>query len=77
MNFISNGQRVGDRVLDPGWSDYRQIAYYSVYEVANLIRNKNAIGVILGNGRHIKKYGYDSPKLIFKWKFIMKGVVMI
>lgn len=68
-----NGQRVGDRVLDPGWSDYHQIAYYSVYEVANLIRNKNAIGVILGNGRHIKKYGYDSPKLIFKMEIYYEG----
>ena len=61
-----NGQKVGDRVLDPCWSDYHQIAYYSVYEVADLISDKNAIGVILGNGRHIKKYGYDFPKLIFK-----------
>jgi len=46
-------------VLDPAWSDYRQIAYYSIYEVTHLIQSHNAIGVILGNGRHIKKYGYD------------------
>ncbi|MGC8746870.1 MAG: family 78 glycoside hydrolase catalytic domain [Candidatus Saccharicenans sp.] len=60
-----NGRRIGDSRLDPCWSDYRQVAFYSVYEVTELISDKNAIGVILGNGRHIKKYGYDQPKLIF------------
>ncbi|MGC8892485.1 MAG: family 78 glycoside hydrolase catalytic domain [Candidatus Saccharicenans sp.] len=61
-----NGRRIGDSRLDPCWSDYRQVAFYSVYEVTELISDKNAIGVILGNGRHIKKYGYDQPKLIFR-----------
>lgn len=68
-----NGQRVGDRVLDPAWSDYRQIAYYSIYEVTHLIQSQNAIGVILGNGRHIKKYGYGFPKLILKMEIYYAG----
>lgn len=61
-----NGQKIGDRVLEPAWSDYNKVAFYSAYEVSDLIQQKNAIGVILGNGRHIKKYGYDQPKLIFR-----------
>ncbi len=59
-----NGQRIGDRVLDPGWSDYNRVAFYSSYELTDLIQEQNALGVILGNGRHIQKYGYGQPRLL-------------
>ncbi len=58
-----NGEKVGDRVLDPGWTDYRKVALYSTYDIASLLRvGPNAAGVILGNGRHIKNFGYGPPK---------------
>lgn len=60
--FRLNGERVGDRVLDPGWTDYRKRALFSSYDVTGLIREKNAAGLILGNGRHVKDLGYDPPK---------------
>jgi len=60
-----NGKRVGDRVLDPGWTDYKKKVLYSVYDITSFLRNgKNTIGVILGNGRYIEKYGYGPKKLI-------------
>ena len=31
--------------------------------MTGLVRDRNAVGVILGNGRHIRSYGYDAPKL--------------
>lgn len=58
-----NGQKVGDNVLDPGQTDYSKVALYSTYDITDLIRDKNAVGVILGNGRHIESYGYGKPKL--------------
>jgi alpha-L-rhamnosidase len=58
-----NGSKVGTSVLDPGWTDYRKKALYASHDVTGLVRDRNAIGVILGNGRHIKSYGYDAPKL--------------
>jgi len=61
-----NGQRIGQKVLDPVWSDYHQVAYYSAYEVSELIQERNALGVILGNGRYLKKYGYDQPRLALR-----------
>ncbi len=61
-----NGRRVGDRVLDPGWTDYRKAALYSMYDVTGLLDDRNAVAVILGNGRHIKTYGYDGPKLALR-----------
>ncbi|MGD1009057.1 MAG: family 78 glycoside hydrolase catalytic domain [Candidatus Aminicenantales bacterium] len=57
-----NGQKAGDRVLDPGWTDYRRRALYSTFDVTGLLREKNAAGIILGNGRHIRSFGYDAPR---------------
>ncbi|MFC1716078.1 family 78 glycoside hydrolase catalytic domain [Candidatus Poribacteria bacterium] len=46
-----NGQRVGDHVLDPGWTNYSKRVLYSVYDVTDdLQRGGNCIGVMLGNG---------------------------
>ena len=46
-----NGQRVGDHVLDPGWTTYSKRVLYSTYDVTDqLKRGRNALGVILGNG---------------------------
>ena len=58
-----NGAKAGDRVLDPGWTDYKKRALYSTYDVTGLIRAKNAAGVILGNGRHVKSFGYGAPRM--------------
>jgi alpha-L-rhamnosidase len=46
-----NGRRVGDQVLDPGWTNYQKRVYYSAYDVTGLLREgQNAIGVAVGNG---------------------------
>lgn len=61
-----NGQKIGDRVLDPAQTDYRKIAFYATYDLTDAIQRENAIGVILGNGRHVKIYGYGNPRLILQ-----------
>ncbi len=46
-----NGQRVGNDVLAPGWTDYRKRIVYQVYDVTSQVRQGgNAIGAILGGG---------------------------
>jgi len=46
-----NGQRVVDRVLDPGWTAYGKRVFYSVFNVTGLLRKgENVVGVTLGNG---------------------------
>lgn len=48
-----NGSKVGDRVLDPGWTDYDQRVLYSSYNVTDqLVVGANAFGLMLGNGRY-------------------------
>jgi alpha-L-rhamnosidase len=67
-----NGLRVGDRVLDPAQTDYKKVSLYSTYDVTSMLAESAsgkdagefAVGVILGNGRHIKNYGYGHPKVI-------------
>ena len=46
-----NGAKIGDHVLDPGWTDYSRRALYVTYDVTNQVRpGHNAIGIMLGNG---------------------------
>jgi alpha-L-rhamnosidase len=46
-----NGKRVGDHVLDPGFTDYDKRALYVTYDVTGqLLSGANAVGVVLGNG---------------------------
>jgi alpha-L-rhamnosidase len=46
-----NGARVGDRLLDPGWTMYEKRVFYSVYDITRQVRQgRNCVGVLLGNG---------------------------
>lgn len=48
-----NGKQISDRVLEPGWTDYRKTSFYSVYDVTEEIQEgKNGIGVKLGDGMY-------------------------
>jgi len=46
-----NGDRIGDSVLEPAWTNYSKRIFYSVYDVMpQLQEGANCIGVTLGNG---------------------------
>ncbi len=71
-----NGAKVGDNVLDPGWTNYRKSCLYTTYDItSSLLQGKNALGVMLGNGmynvekskRYIKGlWSFGRPKLILQ-----------
>ena len=51
-----NGRKVGDRVLDPLFTDYDKRVVYAAYDVTDrLAAGSNAVGIVLGNG------WYSSP----------------
>lgn len=51
-----NGKRVGDDVLAPGWTDFRQHVKYQTYDVtAQLASGKNVIAALLAPG------WYETP----------------
>jgi len=63
-----NGRRVGDRQLDPGWTDYEKIVLYSTYDITELLRDgENAVGVMLGNGRYSPKEPSNVPPELLKF----------
>ncbi len=46
-----NGKKIGDHVLDPGWTTYKKEVQYVVHDVTDAIRQgNNIVGVMLGNG---------------------------
>jgi len=46
-----NGQRVGDALLTPGWTEYDKRVLYQTWDVTGLLRDgKNAVGATLGAG---------------------------
>ena len=46
-----NGQRVGDNLLEPGYTRYDRRVLYVTHDVTDLLRNgENVLGVMLGNG---------------------------
>jgi alpha-L-rhamnosidase len=49
--FSVNGKPVGDQVLAPGWTDFRQRVYYQTYDVTALLAGgENALGAYLAPG---------------------------
>ena len=48
-----NGRKVGDHVLDPGWTRYDRRSLYVAHDVTDYLKNgANAMGVVLGTGHY-------------------------
>lgn len=53
--FWMNGQKVGDHELDPGWTNYRKLIQYVLFDVTEYLhQGENALGAEVGNGWFIK-----------------------
>ena len=58
-----NGRKVGDHVLDPGFTDYTKRTLYVTHDVTtHMSEGANAVGIVLGNGW----YWMPTPDL---WDF--------
>ncbi|MBB3204792.1 alpha-L-rhamnosidase [Rhodopirellula rubra] len=54
-----NGNRVGDAMFAPGWTDYRQRAYYNTYDVTEMVKQgDNAIGAWVADGWYSGYVGF-------------------
>ncbi len=54
-----NGQRIGDAVLAPGWTDYSTRNQYQTYDVTDLLhQGSNVLGAILGAGWYCGRVGF-------------------
>ncbi|MGI8446574.1 MAG: family 78 glycoside hydrolase catalytic domain [Streptosporangiaceae bacterium] len=58
-----NGDRVGDAVLAPGWTDYAQRIAYQTYDVTGLLRpGENVLGALLADGWYSGFAGFDAKR---------------
>ncbi len=61
-----NGQRVGNRVLDPAWTDFTKRVLYSTYDVTSLVQpGFNSLAALLGRAWYGKMYD-PTLKLILQ-----------
>ena len=69
-----NGNKVGDSMFAPSWSDYDKTVFYNEYDVTDLIEaDENEFQVLLGNGfyneqggrYHKLKISFGPPTLLF------------
>ncbi|MGA3327502.1 MAG: family 78 glycoside hydrolase catalytic domain [Terriglobia bacterium] len=76
FDLYVNGARVGDHIMDPALTEYSKLILYVTFDVTRqLLPGKNALGVVLGNGRYygprdlkmpqrLRNYGY--PRLLLQ-----------
>ena len=58
-----NGRRVGDEVLEPGWTSYRHRLVVRTHDVTDLVRaGTNALGLVVGEGWAAGRIGYESRR---------------
>lgn len=79
-DLMINGKKIGDQVLAPAPTDYRKTMLSNTFDVSeNINEGKNAIGIVIGNGRlftmrqnykphKINNFGF--PKLLFQLDLI-------
>jgi len=73
-----NGSKVGDRVLDPAQTSYNKRALFVRHNVTKLLKEKNSIGVMLGNGFYGQNIAfwpslaYGKPRAILVLDIIYK-----
>jgi alpha-L-rhamnosidase len=61
-----NGQRVGEDLLTPGWTDYKDRVQYQSYDVTALVRvGENTIGGTLGDGWYSGYFFWERSRSLY------------
>ena len=59
-----NGQKVGNDVLTPGWTQFTKRVYYQTYDVTGMVQGgTNTIGAILGDGWYASDLAFKGARL--------------
>ena len=71
-----NGEKVGDRFLAPGWTDYDRTVLYDAFDVTAQLRvGPNAIAAIVGNGfHHIAPERYHKLRVAYGWPKLLAAL---
>lgn len=61
-----NGQRIGDGILTPGWTDFRKHVLYQTFDVTRLLHGgANVLGAALGDGWYGSPLGWKGADFNF------------
>jgi len=60
-----NGKKVGDELFTPGWTSYTKRLQYQTYDVTGMIRQKNTIGAIVGDGWYRGSIAFRNNKAYY------------
>ncbi len=75
FEFHINGQKIGDDLLEPGWTNYRKTCLYVTRDITQQIaQGPNAVAVLLGNGMYNVP---DEPGRFAKFKASFGDPVLI
>jgi alpha-L-rhamnosidase len=71
-----NGRKVGDAMLEPGWTDFDKRVSYVTHDVTGLLREgANAMGVVLGGGY----FNFATPTILLldtiRWRMTPRALV--
>ena len=71
-----NGEKVGDRFLAPGWTDYDRTVLYDAFDVTDALRvGPNAIAAIVGNGfHHVAPERYTKLAIAYGWPKLLAAL---
>ena len=54
-----NGERIGNFIMAPGWTDYTKRLIFQRYDITDKIKNENLITVGVGSGWYASTPGFD------------------
>ncbi len=58
-----NGEKVGDHILSPGWTEYNIRIPYQTFDVTSqIVQGENAVGALLGVGWYAGPVGAIAPR---------------
>jgi alpha-L-rhamnosidase len=61
-----NGVVVGDHVLAPGWTAYRERVRYQTFDVTGMVRRgRNSLGALLGDGWFHGRLGFEGGRALY------------
>lgn len=64
--FYVNGEKVGDRVLDPAYGNYYEIVRYASFDVTEMLKpGENALGILLASGLYGSKFSNQVKGILY------------
>ena len=77
-----NGERIGDELMSPGWTDFRKQIVFSAYDLtSDLIEGQNTIGALIADGwccgnlaiTRMRNFYHQHPEFLAKIELTYKN----